>query len=105
MTWQKIMSYAHQGVEIKPLPGLSGPAPAVAQATPAPAAAGESATPRPTMLTRRSIDVLLRVERMMDNATRALADAPPPNVTPGQRAGIPSPGAIATAETSATRGN
>ena len=57
------------------------------------------------MLTRRSIDVLLRVEKMMDNATRALADAPLPNVTPGQRAGIPSPGAIAAAETSATRGN
>jgi penicillin-binding protein 1A len=105
MTWQKIMSYAHQGVEIKPLPGLSGPAPAVAQAAPAPAAAGESATPRPTMLTRRSIDVLLRVERMMDNATRALADIPLPNVTPGQRAGIPSPGAIAAAETSGPRGN
>jgi penicillin-binding protein 1A len=92
-------------VEIKPLPGLSGPAPAVAQAAPAPAAAGESATPRPTMLTRRSIDVLLRVERMMDNATRALADIPLPNVTPGQRAGIPSPGAIAAAETSGPRGN
>src|SRR4029079_18035549 len=30
MTWQKIMTYAHQGVEIKPLPGLSGPAPAIA---------------------------------------------------------------------------
>ena len=28
------------------------------------------------MLTKRSIEVLLRVERMMENATRALADAP-----------------------------
>jgi penicillin-binding protein 1A len=113
MTWQKIMTYAHQGVEIKPLPGLSGPAPAVAQAAPAPAAAGENTTPRPTMLTRRSIDVLLRVEKMMDNATRDLADAPLPNVTPGQRAGIASPGAsvaaesgvLAAAETSGPRGN
>jgi penicillin-binding protein 1A len=105
MTWQKIMTYAHQGVEIKPLPGLSGPAPAVAQAAPAPAATGESVTPRPTMLTRRSIDVLLRVEKMMDNATRALADTALPNLTPGQRAGIPAPGAIAAAETSAPRGN
>jgi penicillin-binding protein 1A len=99
------MTYAHQGVEIKPLPGLSGPAPAIAQVAAAPAAAGEAATPRPTMLNRRSIDVLLRVERMMDNATRALADAPLPNVTPGQRAGAPLPGAIAAAETSAARGN
>jgi hypothetical protein len=57
------------------------------------------------MLTRRSIDVLLRVEKMMDNATRALADTALPNLTPGQRAGIPAPGAIAAAETSAPRGN
>jgi hypothetical protein len=65
------------------------------------------------MLTRRSIDVLLRVEKMMDNATRDLADAPLPNVTPGQRAGIASPGAsvaaesgvLAAAETSGPRGN
>jgi penicillin-binding protein 1A len=105
MTWQKIMTYAHQGVEIKPLPGLSGPAPAVAQVAATPAAAGEAAAPRPTMLTRRSIDVLLRVEKMMDNATRALADLPLPNVTPGQRASVPLPGAIAAAETSGPRGN
>ncbi|HEY0439330.1 MAG TPA: PBP1A family penicillin-binding protein, partial [Xanthobacteraceae bacterium] len=28
MTWQQIVSYAHQGVEAKPIPGVSGPTPA-----------------------------------------------------------------------------
>ena len=75
MTWRQIMAYAHQGIEIKNIPGVpAGPTPAAPQvATTAPT--GAEPTLRPTMLTKRSIEVLLRVERMMDNATRALADA------------------------------
>jgi penicillin-binding protein 1A len=74
MTWRQIMAYAHQGIEVKNIPGVpAGPTPAAPQVA---AAAVTEATPRPTMLTKRSIDVLLRVERMMENATRALADAP-----------------------------
>jgi len=75
MTWRQIMAYAHQGIEIKNIPGVpAGPTPAAPQvATTAPS--GAEPTLRPTMLTKRSIEVLLRVERMMDNATRALADA------------------------------
>jgi penicillin-binding protein 1A len=77
MTWHQIMAYAHQGVEIKPLPGLP-PAPAAAapQVAAGPHGGSESPTARPTMLTKRSMEVLLRVERMMDNASRALADTP-----------------------------
>jgi len=76
MTWRQIMAYAHQGIEIKNIPGVpAGPTPGAPQiATTAPNGAEPSL--RPTMLTKRSIDVLLRVERLMDNATRALADAP-----------------------------
>jgi hypothetical protein len=49
------------------------------------------------------MDVLLRVERMMDNATRALADAP--TVPPArQGAALPAPGNVASAENGA-RGN
>jgi penicillin-binding protein 1A len=74
MTWRQIMAYAHQGIEVKNIPGVpAGPTPPAPQVA---AAAVSEATPRPTMLTKRSIDVLLRVERMMENATRALADAP-----------------------------
>jgi penicillin-binding protein 1A len=76
MTWHQIMAYAHQGIEIKNIPGVpAGPTPAAPHVATSTPASGEPAL-RPTMLTKRSIDVLLRVERLMDNATRALADAP-----------------------------
>ena len=75
MTWRQIMAYAHQGIEIKPLPGVApGPTGAAPQVAAAPATGARPAQPRPTMLTKRSIEVLLRVERMMDNATRTLDD-------------------------------
>ncbi len=52
------------------------------------------------MLTKRSIDVLLRVERMMENATRALADA-----SAAQRgAAVAAPDTVASAA-SGVRGN
>jgi len=76
MTWHQIMAYAHQGIEIKNIPGVpAGPTPAAPQV----AAAQKSTEPaaqRPTMLTKRSMDVLMRVEHMMENASRALADTP-----------------------------
>jgi len=101
MTWHQIMAYAHQGVEIKPLPGLP-PAPPAAPAAQVTAAqkVGESPAPRPTMLTKRSTDVLLRVERMMENASRGLADTPATQ----QGAGLRSQDAVAAAENGA-RGN
>ena len=76
MTWQPIMTYAHQGIEIKPIPGIeSGPGP-VAQARPP--AAGADKTPaappplRPTVLTQRGATVLVRIEHMMEDASRVL---------------------------------
>jgi hypothetical protein len=52
------------------------------------------------MLTKRSIEVLLRVERMMDNATRALADA----VGTQRGAAVLTPDTFASAASGA-RGN
>jgi penicillin-binding protein 1A len=77
-TWHSIMEYAHQGVELKPIPGL-GPATTAVAARPTPTAAaapaktGEAVAQRPAILTRRGADILVRVERLMDDATRALA--------------------------------
>jgi penicillin-binding protein 1A len=100
MTWRQIMAYAHQGIEVKNIPGVpAGPTPAVPQVA-ATSQNGAEPAVRPTMLTRRSIDVLLRVERMMENATRALADAP----TTERGAGLVTPDAVASAENRA-RGN
>jgi penicillin-binding protein 1A len=69
-TWHEIMAYAHQGIELKSIPGL-GPQ---GQSSARVAAASKSDGPqRPSLLTRRGADVLVRVERLMEDATRALA--------------------------------
>ncbi len=77
MTWREIMAYAHQGVELKPIPGLGGPA----VASDARRDGGASEGGRPSILTRRGTDALLRVERLMDDATRALATSREPSKT------------------------
>src|SRR5215469_8691015 len=73
MTWHEIMEYAHQGIELKNLPGLPpNPAPTapVAQNT----KNGEA--PHPAMLTYRGAQVLVRVERMLEDARHALPAVP-----------------------------
>ena len=77
LIWHNVMAYAHQGVELRPLPGLPPPqhAPTVAdkdlQGAPA---------PQQILLTRKGTEALVRVERLLDEASRAL---PPPGVPPG----------------------
>ena len=72
MTWHNIMDYAHQGIEIKQLPGVPvppvRPEPAVAEVK----SKTDAPPPRPTVLTKRGADILVRVERMMDDANRAM---------------------------------
>jgi penicillin-binding protein 1A len=86
-TWHDIMTYAHQGIELKQIPGL--PAPTGPQGKVAEAGnSGLDMTPRSPTLTRRGIDVLVGLERLMDDATRALADR---GGAAGQRADAPSP--------------
>ena len=100
MTWRQIMAYAHQGIEVKNIPGVpAGPTPA-APAVAAAQKSNEPSTPRPTMLTKRSMDVLLRVERMMDEASRALVEVP----TTQRGASVRAQDAVASAESGA-RGN
>jgi len=110
MIWHAAMAYAHQGIEIKTLPGI---APAAAPAARPQVAATEKGLPppplRPTVLTRRGTDVLVRIEHMMEDASRALpasgevSELPPP---PGPRADVPRPEAVASAGASgAVRGN
>ena len=74
MIWHAAMAYAHQGIEIKTLPGIPpAPAPAPRHArSPRPRRAPPPPPLRPTVLTRRGTDVLVRIERMMEDASRAL---------------------------------
>jgi penicillin-binding protein 1A len=99
MTWQRIMTYAHQGIEIKPLPGVApgptGAAPQVASAT----GTGASPSPRPTMLNKRSIEVLLRVERMLENASRTATSG----LEPRRGASLLLPDTVAAADNNAPR--
>ena len=73
-TWHEIMAYAHQGVELKPIPGL-GPA---GTRTNVAAVNGKNDVPqRPSLLTRRAADILVRLEQLMDDAAHALAAREP----------------------------
>ncbi|HEY5378650.1 MAG TPA: PBP1A family penicillin-binding protein [Pseudolabrys sp.] len=75
MTWHSIMEYAHQGIEIKQLPGVAVPKqPLVAENK---SKSAETPPPRPTVLTKRGADILVRVEHMMDDANRAMGPLRP----------------------------
>jgi penicillin-binding protein 1A len=97
MTWHEIMTYAHQGIEIKPLPGLGGAtpprAPVVSDASP------NEALPHPVQLSRRAADVLVRLERRMENASQALATVPPAG--PARGAANEPDGTVASANPNA----
>ena len=70
MTWHNIMTYAHQGIELRPLPGL--PAPEHAPPMTDTSFKG-SEEPHPALLTRKGTDALITVEHMLDDADHALA--------------------------------
>jgi penicillin-binding protein 1A len=79
MTWHAIMAYAHQGIEIKQLPGLAIPHERQEQSVAFKTKSGDGPPPppRPVMLTKKGADILVRLERMMDDANRALGPLPP----------------------------
>jgi penicillin-binding protein 1A len=76
-TWHEIMAYAHQGIELKPIPGLGPQAPSARPVVAENKKDKESDAPAPasrpnSILTKRGADALIRVERLMDDATREL---------------------------------
>ena len=92
MTWHAIMAYAHQGIEIKQLPGIPVPHDrqpgAVAELKAKP---GEPPPPpRPVLLTKKGADILVRLEHMMDDATRAMG--PPSTVSTEKKKQAEIPG-------------
>jgi penicillin-binding protein 1A len=106
MTWHEIMAYAHQGMELKHLPGLPPPSSSPSAAAVAERKGGGSEQAlRPTLLTKRGADVLQRLEHIMENASRAMASSPGPGEQRGAK--LEQPGAtVKAAEGSpASRGN
>ncbi len=81
-TWHEIMLAAHQGVEIKELPGV-GAGTKLPAAAPTVAANGAAKPPDikpgpPPILTRRGADILVQVEKMLDDAAKTGGDPTKP---------------------------
>jgi penicillin-binding protein 1A len=95
MTWHEIMTYAHQGIELKNLPGLPPePPPQVEAET---TSTGADVPARPPTLTKRGADVLTHLERLMEAASHAMASTPGPVVDPQRGANLQSEDTMATA--------
>jgi hypothetical protein len=93
------MAYAHQGVELRPLPGLPPPqhAPTMTDTS-----FQGSEEPHAVLLTRKGTDALVHLEQLLDDADRALtAQGLPPgsfgSLDTGKDTGGNLPGAFATA--------
>ncbi|MET0968591.1 MAG: PBP1A family penicillin-binding protein [Tardiphaga sp.] len=73
-TWHDIMVAAHQGIEIKELAGVGMGVknPAAATSSVVAANAEDNKPGPPPVLTRRGADVLLRVEKMLDDAGKTM---------------------------------
>jgi penicillin-binding protein 1A len=69
-TWHDIMVVAHQGIEIREIPGIGAGTklPAPAAAANVAANAPETKPGPPPVLTRKGADILVRVEKLLDDA-------------------------------------
>jgi hypothetical protein len=74
------MAYAHQGVELRALPGLSPPqhAPAIADAS-----TKDDEQPHAVLLTRKGTEALLHVERILDDAIHMPSSQATPKTSVG----------------------
>jgi penicillin-binding protein 1A len=96
-TWHNIMTYAHQGIELRALPGMPAPTHAPAMVDASYKAGGEP--PHPALLTRKSTDILVRIERLLDDANHALsAQSAAPATLAARDTNKTAPGAVAAAE-------
>jgi penicillin-binding protein 1A len=79
-TWHDIMAAAHQGVEVKDIAGYpaAGPKPPTPVVSATVAAFGQPKPPEikpgpPPVLTKRGADILVRVEKLLDDAAKTAA--------------------------------
>ena len=104
-TWHDIMVAAHQGVEIKEIAGIGAgtklPTPPVSATVAANGAPKQAEVRPPPVLTRRGADILVQVEKMLDDAARtagstSLIDSTKP-AKPLSSTSIPFPESFAAA--------
>jgi penicillin-binding protein 1A len=106
-TWHDIMVAAHQGIEIKELPGVGAGAKLPAAAAASTVAANGAAKPPdikpgpPPILTKRGADILVRVEKELDDAGKTLnktsSGAPASPAKPVSSSAIAFPDSFAAA--------
>src|SRR4029078_5725947 len=105
-TWHDIMVVAHQGVEVKEIAGIGMGAKMPQPAVAAPAAANaprilETKPGPPPVLTRRGADILVRVEKLLDDAAKAAGSTPsgesPRPATPVSSGALAFPDSFAAA--------
>jgi penicillin-binding protein 1A len=84
-TWHDIMVAAHQGVEVRDIAGYpaAGPKVAAPAASTAVAANGLAKPPDikpgpPPILTKRGADILVQVEKLLDDAAKTAGDPAKP---------------------------
>ncbi len=76
-TWHDIMAAAHRGIEIKDIPGVAAPAKPAADMAAKTAASEDNANRAPPpILTKRGADILVRLEKMLDEAARTIGKTP-----------------------------
>jgi penicillin-binding protein 1A len=109
-TWHDIMTAAHQGIEIKELPGVGMGAKLPQPAVPQTVAAAQPKPPEikpgpPPVLTKRGADILVQVEKMLDDAAKTAdktsTEPPKPN-RPVSSSALPYPDSFAAATPNST---
>ena len=106
-TWHDIMVVAHQGVEVRDIPGVKTPG-KMSEKEAAQAAMARAIDPGsapPPILTRRGADILVQVEKAMDDATKTLTDAPPQPKPAASTTSLPFPDNLASAADASSRKN
>ncbi len=108
-TWHDIMVAAHQGVEIKELPGV-GMGTKLPKSPDSEARSAAKDEPKivevkpgpPPVLTKRGADILVQVEKMLDDADKALgktsANDQPPQAKPLSSSALATPESLAAAD-------
>ena len=89
MTWNQVMAFAHQGVDIKPIPGVAPfppgePGKAVAEVKPADQALADLAIERPTLLSKKASGVLDEIGALTGDLTGKARDDSTSSLEPAE---------------------
>ncbi|MFD1746572.1 transglycosylase domain-containing protein [Rhizobium helianthi] len=98
MTFKKLMDYAHQGIELKPIPGIENPLPTGNHAPGLSVAAKETSGGMAAISRPRSLSA--ETTRLLRRIGQSLASAPP--LAPGQKVAAAQVDTTTTASTTET---